>query len=224
VGGPSGVPDLFAGVMAAVSLYCGLRLVAARRWHRRIRVDVNVAHVTMGVAMAGMLVPALTTLPPGWWEAVFSCLAGWFAWRGLRFVVRGADLDGDRDLRHVSHDLTHLVMAGGMLYMYLAPSGPATPSGAMAVGALSGTRADLALVPLLFVAVLSVSAVWHLDHLSRLTAAPVAVGAAPARGGVDGAPAPAGATAGAAPLAPRLEGLCHVAMCLTMGYMLVLVL
>ena len=42
----------------------------------------------MGVAMAGMLVPALTTLPTGLWEAVFVGLAGWFSWQSVRFLAR----------------------------------------------------------------------------------------------------------------------------------------
>ena len=44
--------------------------------------------MTMGVAMAGMLVPALTTLPTGLWEAVFVGLAGWFSWQSVRFIAR----------------------------------------------------------------------------------------------------------------------------------------
>ena len=218
-GEPVYLVDVFAGVMAAVSVYCAARLVAARRWHRHIRVDINVAHVAMGVAMAGMLVSPLDVVPHGWWEAVFVVLGAWFAWRSVRFVVRGVGDGGDRDLHHVSHDLTHLVMAGGMLYMYLGPG--AAGSGAMAMGA--GTGAQV-LVPLACIGALAVSAVWHVDDLSRARAF-ASLGAVSGTGAAQGPVAGAmGAGPGAPALAPRLESLCHVAMCVTMGFMLVLVL
>jgi hypothetical protein len=35
----------------------------------------------MGIAMAEMLAPSLTTLPPPAWAAIFGLLAVWFAWR-----------------------------------------------------------------------------------------------------------------------------------------------
>ncbi len=120
VQGPGWVPESFAGLMIAVSIYCSVRLLASRALRRRINVDVNVAHVTMGVAMAGMLVPALTTLPTGLWEAVFVGLAVWFFWHSVRFIARHLGQGGGHDLHHVSHYLTHLVMSCAMLYMYLA--------------------------------------------------------------------------------------------------------
>jgi len=220
-------PYVFAGVMVLVSVYCSLRLLASWRWRRRIHVDINVAHVTMGVAMAGTLVPALRTLPTGLWETVFAGLAAWFSLRGARFVTRHRGDGPGGDLHYVSHYLTHLVMAGAMLYMFMAtPTATGALPVSMSMGGASAPTADFVALPLFFVAVLCVSAVWHVDHLSQEpTRRPVLVGA--------GAPAPSTAVSAGhgiaggdadAFLAPRLEGLCHIAMCITMGYMLVLML
>jgi hypothetical protein len=43
--------------------------------------DTGIAHLLMGIAMAEMLAPSLTTLPPPAWAAIFGLLAVWFAWR-----------------------------------------------------------------------------------------------------------------------------------------------
>src|ERR1700691_3135444 len=106
--------------MVGVSLYCVAWLIAARRQGRQNHMDVNVSHVAMGLAMAGMLVPRLKVLPDGAWEAVFVAIALWFSWQGVRFL---SDRAGDRlaGVTHgLSHYLIHLAMALAMLYMYVA--------------------------------------------------------------------------------------------------------
>jgi hypothetical protein len=234
--------------MIAISIYCSVRLLASRRLHRRINVDVNIGHVAMGVAMAGMLVPALRTLPTGLWEAVFVGLAAWFFWQSTRFVVRHVGAGTEGDLHHVSHYLTHLVMSCAMLYMFLAaPAGGATGTGAMSMGAVTGATANFVGLPLFFLIVLSASAVWHLDTLSSSTARePLFAGADGFHEVVGGGgrvfsrretmvaePMSAPAThvisdgsddSGRPFMAPRLEMGCHIAMCITMGYMLILML
>lgn len=65
-------------VMLSVSLYCVARLMAARWWQRRNHGDVNIAHMVNGVAMVGMLVPAVNWVPDMAWEGVFVALALWF--------------------------------------------------------------------------------------------------------------------------------------------------
>ena len=174
---------------------------------RRINVDVNVAHVTMGVAMAGMLVPALTTLPTGLWEVFFVGLAAWFLRKSVQFVALHLRRGEERDLHHVSHYLTHLVMSCAMLYMYLAaPASGAAGSGAMSMGAASGATANFVGLPLFFLIVLCLSAVWHIDSLNPSSShEPAFAGASvpsQAMGGGDGAKAP-GQIMLAGPLAPR---------------------
>jgi len=195
-----------------------------------------------------MLVPALTVLPTGLWVALFVGLATWFLWGAARWVVRRGVGDVNRDLHPVSHYLTHLVMSCAMLYMYLAPdAGGGVHLGSMSIAGASGATANYVGLPLFFLIVLSTSAIAHVDRLSRFSPRQPALagraGPSPGEGQVERVTFERGtATAGGrsgpvtrpAPgvsgrddlafLAPRLEMLCHIAMCITMGYMLVLML
>lgn len=217
---PTWLLDFFAAVMLAVSAYCATRLVAVRRLHRTIHIDVNVAHVVMGVAMAGMFAPALNLLGDTAWEVIFAGLAGWFIAKSARFIARHGLRGRSSDHFHgISHYLTHLVMASSMLYMYLAGGSVSTTHATGMVMAPVGGTADFVALPLLFIAVLAVSAVAHLDALGRFSPVRVAALATGASGGL--------ASAGGEErrlLAPRLEMGCHIAMCVAMAFMLVLML
>ena len=95
MGGPGWLSGIFAALMLTVATYCAGRLLAARWWHRPTELDTDGAHIVMGVAMAGMLVAGLRTLPAGMWEGVFAAGAAWFGWQTLRPAaarrrVRGA--------------------------------------------------------------------------------------------------------------------------------------
>lgn len=254
--GPAGFVDTLAAVMLATAAYCAARLVAAKAWNRTTHYDVDVGHVLMGVAMAGMLVASLHTLPAGVWEVVFASLTAWFAAQVVRFVllhgVRGWD---DDHLHHASHYVTHLAMAAAMLYMFLVR----TPAPAMSMSGSAGTSSATASgLPLVLAFILLVAAVWYADSLTRFTRRSRAVGALAGAAGDatllpmtagrldaagDGAqgdlevPVGVGGVSSAAPvrawgdvlcsgderwLAPRLEIATHIAMCVTMGYMLIL--
>ena len=241
---PGWLDDFFAGLMMAVAAYSAGRLVVSRAWSRPTHRDVDVAHVLMGTAMAGMLVSGLNPIPVGAWEVVFSLLAAWFVWKCYVFFRDpGIDTRHDDHVHRISRRLIHLVMAGAMLYMYLAaaPAGIGS-GGSMAMGAATGTVADFTLVPMIFILALLASGIWQLDAIGRL---------APRDGPVEltRVVAPTGegrstgfdhqratttavddrAIAGAevpSPrwLAPRLEAGSHIVMCFTMAYMLVLML
>jgi len=244
VSGADWVDGLFAALMVAVAIYAAGRVVAAGAWSRPTHLDVDVAHVLMGAAMAGMLESDLNPLPIGLWEVVFALLCAWFIWRCARFATeRGVEGRDEDHVHHLSHYATHLVMAAAMLYMYLAgaPAGAGSGSG-MAMGAARGTTADFVLLPLVFIVVLLCSAIWELDGIGRFAPArsehgrPALASAGSGRGraGGEGAGAPVSPGRGQAPvggtegddrwLAPRLEAASHIAMCVTMSYMLVLML
>jgi hypothetical protein len=242
---PGWLNDLFAGVMLIVAAYSTGRLVAARAWARPIHRDVDVAHVLMGVAMAGMLVDDLNPLPNGLWELVFSALAVWFIWRCYQFLVDpGVEVYYHEHVHRLSRRVIHLVMSLAMLYMYFAaaPSGSVS-GGSMAMGAATGTTADFALLPAAFVIALLVSAIWQLDAIGRFRTLPVPRRTTPGPDAVvfdspaatqtvsgsaanEGTTTLATRTGPARPpwLAPRLEAASHIAMCVTMAYMLVLML
>jgi hypothetical protein len=230
----------FALVMVAVSLYCGGRLVVARRWNRPSHYDVNVSHVMMGLAMAGMFVPRWNLLPDRIWIVAFGLLALWFLALSARFVFKhglGGSDDGHAHL--VSHDLTHLVMACIMLYMYWAATRTGPSINGMAMGSATAAQPSYLVLSFLFVMILFASAIWQLDAIStfshRRLAIATALGASAGsdgegeRGqGRTGALTGTGRSlAGAAQpswMAPRLEMACHVCMCVAMGYMLVVML
>ncbi|MGH9017128.1 MAG: DUF5134 domain-containing protein [Acidimicrobiales bacterium] len=227
---PVGLPYGLAVVMAAVSLYCIGRLAVARRWHRRNDVAVNLSHVLMGVAMVGQLVPRWTVLPIGLWEVVFGAMAVYFVAPAVRALGRRGPTGTDAEfLHHLSHSIIHMVMACAMLDMYWLGT-PGTAVSHTAMSSMSGPPAGVGDpgLTLIIIAALLASAVWQLDRLPassprQLALAATAVGGGGGEpvGGEDDDPDSGDARTW---LAPRLEMACHIAMCVTMGYMLVLML
>jgi hypothetical protein len=238
VSNPHWLNDIFAAVMVAVALYSAGRLVAARTWSRPIHRDVDVTHVLMGTAMAGMLVSDLNPFPTGAWEVVFSLLAAWFVWRCYQFARDPNPSNGHhRHVHRLSRRLIHLVMALAMLYMYLAavPAVVGSGGGSMAMGAATGATANFVLLPLLFIVALFVSGIWEVDRIGHLSLADATPDqATPVFASIGGRPTTTSGNLAASDhnvsqektpwLAPRLEGTAHIAMCVTMGYMLVLML
>ncbi len=246
MGGPAWLTGIFAAVMITVAAYCASRLVVAR-WRRRpTDVDSDGAHVVTGVAMAGMLVTGLRFGPAGAWEAVFAAAGAWFGWRFVR-VRRGAPVSPWR----CPEPVPHLVECGAMLYVYLAVPAVAVAargaSGGMGGMPAAGSRFSfLALALALFLLG------WAVRVADRLTvrtpavpaavlasAVPVASGphesgalmmaSGPAADGLEPASAasPGGCASngpGSSYLAPRCAALCKIAMGITMGYMLILML
>ena len=236
MGGPAWLTDIFAAVMITVAAYCTSRLVVARWWRRPTDVDSDGAHVVMGVAMAGMLVTGLRFGSAGLWEAVFAAAAGWFGWRFLR-VRRGAPLSQWR----CPQPGPHLVECGAMVYMYLAvPAVAAAAKGAAGgMGGMPATGARFSVLAL-------VLALFMFGYVARVgdrltVRAPVLAGAVPAasRPEASGAlmtatgPEPAAAASpggcgggshGRPYLAPRCAAMCKIAMGITMGYVLIMML
>ena len=200
---PSWILDIFAAVMLLVAAVSAGRLAAARPWRngrrRAALTDIDLAHLLMAIAMAGMLVASLQTLPNGAWEAVFAVMTAWFAYR----VMRDAQVTGVRALAG-GHCAPHLIHAGAMLYMFLAVSAPiAHGSGGMndMGGGMSGMGTlDLPFLAFLFALALVGYSIWDLDQLSgpgtsgHYSLAVARAPADPVLAGV-GAPAGPGATA-----------------------------
>ena len=242
--GPSWLAWIFASVMIIVSGYCLTRLAASWRQHRPADHRVDGIHVLMGVAMAGMLVPRLRVFWTGGWEVVFAVGAAWFGWLAIR-EFRGQPTVGGRP----GHHLQHVLACGAMLYMYLAVVTVAkAAAGGPAMGGMAAGGAHVRTLALVLAMALLGYVVWTADRLSSLApvaalaarSAPVPVLAgAVAGGGVsladaggepagntpqDDDQAPGGARAWQVPLSPRLAACCEIAMGVTMGYMLILML
>src|SRR5436853_9100 len=221
MGGPTWLTAIFAAASLAVAIYCAARLVAARRWHRPTEVDTDGAHVIMGVAMAGMLLSGLRTLPSAIWEVVFAAGAAWFGYRMLQ-ARRGARPSPWRS----SHPLPHLVECAAMVFMFLILPASAAISGSGSASGMSMTMTatesrfsfltlPLALYLLGYVVWLGDRVTLHAPALALATPA----GSGPGYGSGSPAPEPARPS-----LAPRCATICKITMGITMGYMLILML
>jgi hypothetical protein len=235
--GPAGLAGGLAALMIAIAVYCAGRLAVSRLRGRDTEVAADGLHVLMGVAMAGMFEPRLAPIPGTAWRAVFAVAAAWFAWHAIRA--------GRRPSVRCAHPAAHAVECAAMVYMVLPvgswPSGrgPGMIMPGMSQGTTAGNPA-LTLVLALFMLGYVLWAIDRLAVLSRTAAAatprpaaavrsPLAAVTVPATAGILG-PAEPGTTtyprrpAGTTALAPRLAACYKIAMAITMGYMLLLML
>jgi hypothetical protein len=132
---PAWILGIFAVVMLLVAEVGAGQLVMARAWTRRggTNADVAVSDLLMGIAMAGILVPGLSTLPNAVWEVVFAVMTAWFAWCLWRESRRGgaaAVADG--------HYAPHLVQSAAMLYLFAALAGPSVEGSGISVSGTGG--------------------------------------------------------------------------------------
>ena len=226
MGGPAWLTAIFAAASLAVAVYCAGRLVVARRGHRPTELDTDGALVIMGVAMAGMLVSGLRTLPSAIWEVVFAAAAVWFGYRMLR-ARRGAQSSPWRS----SHPLPHLVECAAMVFMFLilpAAAGAATRSMSMTMTATESRFSFLTLPLALY---LFGYVVWLGDRVT-LHAPALALATAPASASASPSAASGSGYSSGSPspepprpyLAPRCAAICKITMGITMGYMLILML
>ena len=222
MGGPAWLTAIFAAASLAVAVYCAGRLVVARRGHRPTELDTDGAHVIMGVAMAGMLVSGLRTLPSTIWEVVFAAAAVWFGYRMLQ-ARRGAQSSPWRS----SHPLPHLVECAAMVFMFLilpAAAGAATSSMSMT---MTATESRFSFLTLPLAVYLFGYVVWLGDRVTlhapalALATAPASAESGPRPGYGSGSPSPEPAHPY---LAPRCAAICKITMGITMGYMLILML
>ena len=224
MGGPAWLTAIFAAASLAVAVYCAGRLAVARRWRRPTELDTDGAHVIMGVAMAGMLVSGLRTLPSAIWEVVFAVAAVWFGYRMLQ-TRRGAKPSPWRS----SHPLPHLVECAAMVFMFLilpAAAGAATSSMSMT---MTATESRFSFLTLPLAVYLFGYVVWLGDRVT-LHAPALALATGPASAGPSAGSRPGYGSGSPSPepahpyLAPRCAAICKIAMGITMGYMLILML
>jgi Domain of unknown function (DUF5134) len=166
----SGIPgfilDIFAALMLLVAAVSASRLVLDVPRRRGVMdADIDSAHVLMGIAMAGMLVAGLSTLPNGVWIGIFGVLTAWFAW----FVYRESRGRGFRVFMH-SHHAPHLVHSAAMVYMFAAITAPAAGHGSgmagMGGGGAGMTTLAVPVLAFIFAILLIGYVVIDLDRLS----------------------------------------------------------
>jgi Domain of unknown function (DUF5134) len=230
--------DSFAALMLATSAYCLTRLAVSWRHRRPTDHQVDAVHVLMGVAMAGMLVPSLRFFWAGGWEIVFGAGAILFGWRMMSDA---------RAKRSSGHHLQHVLACVAMVYMLAAATSAVKAASSGSMGGMGSGPAHFDTLALVLALALFGYVVWTADRFSSL--APVAalranyapaVALAPAAVAATQLPATAASAAGSGdlppasqsqdeprtrvPLSPRLAACCEIAMGVTMGYMLILML
>jgi hypothetical protein len=191
--GPEWLAGAFAIVMLGIAAYSVARLITAHRTGRRTERDVDLVHVGMGTAMAGMLVPSVNPLAGYAWNL------GWTLFFGLAVCWFGARLFGAlADGGPAGPAPAHLISSGVMLYMMWPGSTMSMPG--MSVG--GDNSAVQPVLTLILLGLMGGFAVLAADRVLH----------------------PVSAANGACALAPRMAGCCHIAMSVTMGYMLLLML
>lgn len=225
MGSPSWLYYLFALAMLAVAAYNLSLFVMSLRLRDPAGRDVDVAHFSMGVAMAGMFVTHWAFWSRSFWEALFFVLMVWFVARSAQSVQRFG--------LHIPHEAVHAAMSLAMLLMYLYP---ASMSRSMPMSISSSAHGILDPgIGLILVLVFLGSAVFTLasphkgaSHHGTHVAVRARVYATAnnrAGGGLsdtDGTVHQAPPGVAATLVSPRVEDLSHVVMCLGMAFMLVL--
>ena len=236
VGGPSWLAGILAAIMFAAAAYCASRVVIARGHQRAAERGADLVLTVMGVAMAGMLVRWLNPLPDRLWAGMFAGGMAWFGWQAWRGHRTAAPERGRAPHRH---PLPHLVMCGAMVYMPLAAHAATPgPGTGLAMGGSAG-GGHFPLLALVLAVFMVGYVMWQADRLPALARAATgrpgspapATTLAPSTTAVAGTPPqPAVSTpdpparAAARVLSPGLAACCQIAMGLTMGYMLILML
>jgi hypothetical protein len=221
--GPGWLGWLFAAVMLGTAAYCAGRLAVAWRSRRPTGYAVDLTHILMGSAMAGMLVPGLGFAPAGLWQVTFAATGCWFAAQAVRGLTRGGRVPAQGWPGAAGHTATghtatghtatgpfvHLLACGAMLVMLAAPASGAGPA-ARAAGGTSAADGPLPVLAILCAVGLLASVVLATDRLTVLTPVPA------------GAKAPRGSAG--APMSLRLAACCDMAVGITMGYLLILMI
>jgi hypothetical protein len=211
--GPGWLGWLFAVVMLGTAAYCAGRLAVAWRSRRPTGYAVDLTHILMGSAMAGMLVPGLGFAPAGLWQVTFAATGCWFAAQAVRGLTRGGRTPAQGWPGAAGHTTTgpfvHALACGAMLLMLAAPASGARPT-ALAAGGTAAAGGPLPVLAILCAVGLLASVVLATDRLTVLASVPA------------GAQAPRGCAG--APMSLRLAACCDIAVGLTMGYLLILMI
>jgi hypothetical protein len=213
----------FATLMLVVSAYSLALFVVTVRARRPGGWDVDVAHVLMGVSMAGMFIVDWSFGSPHMWEVIFATLLVWFSLCGALSMRRYG--------LHFSHYLIHAVMSLAMLLMYAFPGQANGAMAGMSMSTSIGPRLDPGLSFLLALVILA-SAIFTLASADKGAShhgshPPVfAVGAQRVGGPEVGQGRDWSSAVGIEGLiaTPRLEDASHVAMCVGMGFLLILMI
>jgi len=214
---------LFAVAMLAVAAYSVALLVVSVAYRRPSGWDVDIAHLAMGLSMAGMFITGWAFGRNAMWQLIFLVLLVWFVVRSIQAM----QLFG----LHLSHYLIHAAMSFAMLLMYWFPAQSGQGSSmSMSMGMASGGARIEPGLSFLLAFLFFGSAIFTLASPNKGAShhgthhRALALSAA-AGGIVEPEVAPAPLTGAAGVIAtPWLEDAAHVVMCVGMGFMLILMI
>ena len=223
--------------------YSASRLAVSRRRGLATEADADGLHTVMGAAMAGMLVPSLNLLPAMTWMVVFGTGAAWFG------ACAARSRSQTRFSWQCRYPVPHLIECIAMLYMLLAVRGAQHGTGMTMPGMDTSPGTPVAYPVLAVVLALFMLGyiTWTTDQLASLAQARTitpghrgatqhrALAAVPSGGraasvaSATGAPGTAemprqDPAASQTLLAPKLAAFGKIAMAITMGYMLIIML
>ncbi len=220
-----------AFLMVAISMYCLAKCIQAVKSRRTMDYVVFIVNTLIGVAMVGILIPRWHLIPKFLWVVIFASALAWFAGSAIRLKVRqrsgtpGANPGSDRFVPNLITDLlVQALKCAAMIYMY-ALGMPVSGSSTSLDGA-AGPPAGLGdpALTLLLICLLVGASVWQLDALSHFSSQPALPGIS--LEGMGPGPGSSGTTlvrpVERLHLAPRIDVACNITMCLTMGFMLIL--
>jgi hypothetical protein len=230
MGTPSWLYYLFGLLMLAVAGYSLTLLVFSVTGRHHSGRDIDIAHICMGVSMAGMFVTGWAFGPSSGWELIFAALLIWFIARSVTSIQRFG--------LHKPHEAIHAAMSFAMLLMYLYPVGATSRvSGTMSMSMTAGgARLDPGLgfllavtffVSAVFTLASPVKGVSHHGSHAFAYATSVAVATTASADSGSGSPqrdSPQVGALEAVVTTPWLEDASHVVMCFAMGFMLILML
>ena len=222
---PTWILGIFAAVMLLVAEVSAGQLVIARAWTRRggTNADIAVSHLLLGIAMMGILVPGLSTLPNAVWEVVFAVMTAWFAWRLWR-ESRGRAAAAVAS----GHYAPHLARSAAMLYMFAALASPSGTGGMSGMsGMAGGSSGGIPALALIFALLLIAVTIHDLDRPAGVDGYFRAVGrrSVPAGSALAAAAAgPAAYTAERLLLSPAVAKTCQVAIGVTMALILIIMI
>jgi hypothetical protein len=187
--------------------------------------DVDIAHIFMGISMAGMFVSKWAFGPNAMWELIFAALLIWFIVQSIQSIQRFGP--------HKPHQVIHATMSLAMLLMYWYPVGSISGSPAMSMSASSAASkldpglgfalAVIFLASAIFTLASPIKGASHHGTHSLAYAASGAAGTSRQRISSEHA-SPTIGLLEALVTKPSLEDASHVVMGIAMAFMLILML
>ncbi|HEV2635253.1 MAG TPA: DUF5134 domain-containing protein [Actinocrinis sp.] len=228
---PAWLPAILAAAMIAILAFLVWRMAVSRLVDGTADYESDAFYALAALAMGGMLVTWMHTLPRDVWAAVFAFAAVWFAARLVlarrRPVSTPAEAEAEVEIgagTGFGRLPAAAVTAGVLVYMLLAGVAPTTLSGSTAGQVTMAGMADMIkdvtidypAVGLVFVVAAVGYVVVLLDRLSLAghgTSSTIGIDAAPTDDPVDDLePVVSG------PLVPRAAEWCRIVLLVTMAY------